>query len=139
MRIGFTVLALAAALTVAAADPARAAWADFKDEQEILAIVHGDDGKPREVKIWLVVLDDQGFVRTRNTSWRTALESDPKAALRIQGKDHPIRAIPVKDPELHNRVNEAYTAKYGRMPHIFLAVMRPFAGPWNIYRVEERQ
>ncbi len=138
MRLALIALLSSAALAVAAADPARAAWADFKDEQEIFAILHGEDGKPREVKIWLVVLDDQGFVRTRNTSWRAALESDPKAALRIQGKDHPIRAIPVKDPALYQRVNEAYTAKYGRMPHVFLSVMRPFAGPWNVYRVEER-
>lgn len=138
MRLALMALLSSAALAVAAADPARAAWADFKDEQEVFAILHGEDGKPREVKIWLVVLDDQGFVRTRNTSWRAALESDPKAALRIQGKDHPIRAIPVKDPALYQHVNEAYTAKYGRMPHIFLSVMRPFAGPWNVYRVEER-
>ena len=136
MRLALTAVLFAAAL--AASDPARAAWSDFKDEQEILAILHGEDGKPREVKIWLVVLDDQGYVRTRNTSWRPALESDPNAALRIQGKDHPIRAIPVEDPELYDRVNEAYTAKYGVTPHIFLAVMRPFLGAWNIYRVEER-
>lgn len=136
MRLALIVLLFAAAL--AAADPARAAWSEFKDEQEIFAILHGEDGKAREVKIWLVVLDDRGYVRTRNTSWRPALESDPKAALRIQGKDHPIRAIPVKDLELYDRVNEAYTAKYGVTPHIFLSVMRPFLGPWNVYRVEER-
>jgi len=138
MRPGIMALLFSAALSFASADVARAAWADFKDEQEIFAILHGEDGKPREVKIWLVVLDDQGFVRTRNTSWRADLERDPKAALRIQDKEIAIRAIPVKDPALYQRVNEAYTAKYGRMPHIFLSVMRPFAGPWNVYRVEER-
>ena len=138
MRFALTMLLLAGALALASADPARAAWSDFKNEQEITAVVHGEDGKAREVKIWLVVLDDQGYIRTRNTSWRAALESDPKAALRIQGVDHPIRAIPVKDPALYNRVNEAYTAKYGVMPHVMLAVMRPFLGPWNVYRVEER-
>lgn len=136
MRLALLALLFSAAL--ASADAARAAWSDFKDEQEILAILHAEDGKPREVKIWLVVLDDRGFVRTRNTSWRADLERDPLAALRIQDKEIPIRAIPVKDPELYNRVNEAYTAKYGRTPHVFLAVMRPFLGPWNVYRVEER-
>lgn len=138
MRPAFIALSVCAALAVAAADPARAAWADFEDEQEIFAVLHEEDGKPREVKIWLVVLGDQGFVRTRNTSWRAALESDPKAALRIRDKEIPVRAIPVKNPELHQRVNEAFTAKYGRMPHVFLSVMRPFLGPWNVYRVEER-
>ena len=138
MRFALTTLLLTGALALGSADAARGSWSDFKDEQEIFAIVHGEDGAPREVKIWLVVLDDRGYVRTRNTRWRAALESDPKAALRIQGKEHPIRAIPVKDPQLYNRVNEAYTAKYGITPHVFLAVMRPFLGPWNVYRVEER-
>jgi hypothetical protein len=138
MRSALIPVLLASALLTASADPARAAWSNYKDEQEIFAVVHGEDGEPREVKIWLVVLDDQGFIRTRNTSWRGDLERDAKAALKIQGKEIPIRAIPVKDPELYNRVNEAYTAKYGTMPHVFLSVMRPFLGPWNVYRVEER-
>jgi len=136
MRFAFTALLLVVAL--AAAHPARAVWSDYKDEQEIFAIVHGEDGKPREIKIWLVVLDGHGFIRTRNTSWKPDLERDAKSALRIKGKEIPIRAIPVKDPELYNKVNEAYTAKYGVTSHVFLSVMRPFLGPWNVYRVEER-
>jgi hypothetical protein len=138
MRFPVTTLLFCAAIALAAAGPARAGWSDYKDEQEIFALVHGEDGQLREVKIWLVVLDDQGYVRTRNTSWRAALESDPKAALKIAGKEIPIRAVPVKDPALYDRVNEAYTAKYGVTPHVFLSVMRPFLGPWNVYRVEER-
>jgi hypothetical protein len=138
MRIPVTALLLGAALALAAAGPARAGWSDYKDEQEIFALVHGQDGQLREVKIWIVVQGDQAFVRTRNTSWRAALESDPKAALKIAGKEIPIRAVPVKDPALYDRVNEAYVAKYGRMPQVMLSVMRPFLGPWNVYRAEER-
>jgi len=138
MRSAFTTALLAGALALASAEAARAGWSEFKDEQEIYAIVHGQDGKPREVKIWFVELAQRGYIRTRNTSWRPALESDPKLALKIQGKEHPIRATLVQDPDLYNRVNEAYTAKYGITPHVFLAVMRPFLGPWNVYRVEER-
>src|SRR5258706_1820785 len=137
MRVTITALLVSAALGLAAG-PARAAWSDYKDEQEIFAVVHGEDGKPREVKIWLVVLDDQGFIRTRNTSWRADLERDPKAALKIRGVEVAIRPVPVKDPALYDRVNEAYTAKYGVTPHVFLSVMRPFLGPWNVYRVEQR-
>jgi len=137
MRFAVSALALAGALALASAHAAHAAWSDYKDEQEIFAVVPGDDG-PREVKIWLVVLDDQGFIRTRNTSWRPALENGADVVLKIQGKEIPIRAIPVKDPDVYNRVNEAYTAKYGVTPHVFLSVMRPFMGPWNVYRVEEK-
>ena len=137
MRFAVTA-ALAGALAFAAASPARAAWSEYRDEQEILAIVHGEDGAPREVTIWLVVLDDHAFIRTRNTSWKADLERDAKAALKIRDREIPIRLIPVRDPALFDRVNEAYTAKYGVTPHVFLAVMRPFLGPWNVFRVEER-
>ena len=138
MRLALTTLLLAGALALASAHPARAAWSDYKDEQEISAIVHGEDGKPREIKIWIVVLDDHGYIRTRNTSWKPDLERDPKAALRIKDKEIPIHPIPVRDPELYKKVNEAYTAKYGITPHVLLSVMRPFLGPWNVYRVEQR-
>ena len=138
MRIALTALLISAAFAVASANPARAAWSDYKDEQEIFAVVHNDKGEAREVKIWIVVLDDHGFIRTRNTSWRADLERDPKVALKIKDKEIAIRPVPVKDPELYKKVNEAYTAKYGVVPHIFLAIMRPFLGPWNVYRVEQR-
>ena len=138
MRIALTALVLSTAFAIAAPDRARAAWADVKDEKEIIAIVHDEEGKPREVKIWIVVLEDNGFIRTRNTSWRGELERDPNARLKIAGKEIAVRPVPVKDPEVYRKVNEAYTAKYGRISHIFLAIMRPFLGPWNVYRVEER-
>ena len=137
MRIALTALLVSAALAIAA-QPARAAWSDYKDEKEIFAVLHNEKGEVREVKIWIVVLDDHGFIRTRNTSWRADLERDPKAALKIKDKEIRIRPVPVKDPELYKKVNEAYTAKYGVVPHIFLAIMRPFLGPWNVYRVEAR-
>jgi len=138
MRSLLTALLIAGALAVASAHAASAAWSDHKDEMEIFAIVHGKDGKPREIKIWFVAIDDEGFIRTRNTSWRADLERDPMAALRFKNREIPIRAIPVKDPELYKRVNDAYTAKYGVVRHIFPAVMRPFMGPWNVYRLEAR-
>jgi len=138
MRSALSVLFLSALLATAGADAARAAWTDVKDEQEIFAIVHDEDGKPREVKIWIVVLEDNAYIRTRNTSWRADLERDSNLRLKIAGKEIAVRPVPVKDPETYERVNEAYTEKYGVSPHIVLAIMRPFLGPWNIYRVEER-
>ena len=138
MRSALIPALLASALVLASANAASAAWADYKDAQEIFAVVHDAQGKPREVKIWIVVLEDNGYVRTRNTGWREDFERDPNARLKIAGKEIAVRPIPVKDPDTYKRVNEAYTEKYGVMPHIFLAIMRPFLGPWNVYRVEQR-
>jgi hypothetical protein len=47
--------------------------------------VHGEDGKPREVKIWIVVSTITAL-RTRNTSWRVDLERDPKPRLKIAAR-----------------------------------------------------
>lgn len=99
MRSALPVLILSVLLATASADAARAAWADVKDEQEIFAIVHDEDGKPREVKIWIVVLEDNAYIRTRNTSWRADLERDSNLRLKIAGKEIAVRPVPVKDPE----------------------------------------
>lgn len=139
MRTCVTIFALA--LAVAEPSAARGAapnWAEVADEQEIVALIPQEDGTTREVTIWLAVVDGQGYIRTRNTSWRSDLERDPNLALRIAGADYPVRVVPVKDPALHDRVNAAFTEKYGVTPHIFLGIMRPFLGPWNAYRVEAR-
>jgi len=136
MRITLTVLMLA--LAIAHPSAARAAWSELADEKEIVAVVHGEDGTPREVTIWLAVVDVHGYIRTRNTSWRADLERDPGAVLRIAGTEYPIRVSAVTNPELYDRVSEAFTEKYGVTAHVFLSVARPFLGAYNVYRVDER-
>jgi hypothetical protein len=136
MRATLPVLLLA--LAIAHPDAARAAWSEFADEKQIVALVHAEDGTPREITIWLTVVGDQGYIRTRNTSWRADLERDPAAVLRIAGVEFPIRVSAVMDPELYDRVSDAFTEKYGVTPHIFLSVARPFLGKYNVYRVDER-
>jgi len=53
---------------LASANAASAAWADYKDEQEIFAVVHDAEGKPREVKIWIVVLEDNEWSQSTPSS-----------------------------------------------------------------------
>jgi hypothetical protein len=113
-------------------------WPAVAGEKTITALVHKEDGSTREVTIWLAVVDGQGYIRTRNTSWRAAFASDPKAALRVAGKEYPVHVSPVSEEPLYARVNQTFRAKYGLTPHVFLAMMRPFMGRWNVYRVDGR-
>lgn len=114
-------------------------WAEVAAEEEILITVTQEDGTPREVTIWLVVLDDQGYFRTRNTSWRGDLERDRDVTLRIAGADYAVRANSVSDEALTDRIHETFTEKYGGVPNFFLNIMRPFMGSWNVYRADPRE
>ena len=113
-------------------------WSDITGEEEITITVNQGDGTARDLTIWFVVVDGQGYIRTRDTSWRAEMERDPNVSLRIAGRDYPVRASAVAEGALYDRVNAAYTEKYGVMSDAFLATMRPFLGAWNIYQADSR-
>jgi hypothetical protein len=102
------VAALAVARPVAAID-----WAAAGAERVVEIVTRNPDGTPRETKIWLAVVDGQGYVRTGATRWYGNLERDPDVVLRVAGVEHPLRAERVTDPELASRVEAALRAKYG--------------------------
>ena len=131
------VLALSASLSTPALGAAPA-WTGVGDEEEVTIIVQQEDETQREVTIWLVVVDDQGYIRTRNTRWRAHLERDPNATLRIRDKEYTIRVSPVMNEALQDQIHRTYTEKYGRTSDIFLSLMRPFLGAYNVYRVDGR-
>ncbi len=89
------------------------AWASVADEEVPEIVTRDADGDVRETKLWLVVVDGAGFVRTSGTRWLANLERDPNAVLRIGGAAHALRAEPVTDPALAARIEAAFRAKYG--------------------------
>lgn len=98
------------------------AWASVADEEVPEIVTLDPDGDLRETKLWLVVVDDAGFLRTSGTRWLANIQRDPNVVLRIGGAAHPLRADPVGDPALVARVEAAFRAKYGfqdRMVGIF--------------------
>jgi hypothetical protein len=113
-------------------------WSEINGEEEIAITVNQEDGATRELTIWFAVVDGQGYIRTRDTSWRVEMERDPNVSLRIAGRDYPVRVSAVAEGALYDRVNAAYTEKYGMMSNVVLATMRPFLGAWNIYRADSR-
>ena len=56
------------------------------------------------------------------------MERDPDVSLRIAGRDYPVQVGDVAEGALYNRVNTAYTEKYGMMTDVLLATMRPLLG-----------
>jgi len=109
--------ALAAALLLIAL-PALAGeldWAAVADTETIHVLTTDADGEARETKIWLLVLDGTGYIRTsRSTTWGDNVERNPDIALRINGAEYPVRADFVDDPEQRARIVAGFDAKYGR-------------------------
>lgn len=108
----FGCAALAAAWLAPA--PARAIdWAVAGGERVVEIVTQDEDGSPRETKIWLVVVDGQGYIRTAGTRWWGNVERDPDVELRVAGAEHPLRAELVMDEALVQRVVAAFRTKYG--------------------------
>ena len=108
----FGCVALAAAWMAPA--PARAIdWAAADAERVVEIVTHDEDGSPRETKIWLVVVDGQGYIRTGGTRWWGNVERDPDVVLRVAGAEHPLRAELVTHEALLEKVVAAFRSKYG--------------------------
>jgi hypothetical protein len=76
-------------------------------------VTRDEDGAPRETKIWLVVVDGEGYIRTGGTRWWGNVERDPDVTLRVAGVEHPLRAELVTDEALLARVVASFRTKYG--------------------------
>lgn len=108
-----SILVLCACATVVPDATGPMDWSTVQDERVPVVVTADPGGEVRETKIWLVVLDGQGFIRTSETRWFKNEERDPNVVLRVGGAAHPLRAKLVMDPELRARINTAFAEKYG--------------------------
>lgn len=107
-------IALAAALALpVAAGAAGPDWEALADVGTIEAITHDEDGDVRETKIWFVVLDGQGFIRTGSSRWGENVERDPELVLRIDEVEYPLRADFIDDDAHREQITAAFREKYG--------------------------
>jgi hypothetical protein len=98
-------------------------------------VTQDEDGAERVTKLWLVVVDGQGFVRTGETRWAKNIERSADVELRAMGEAYPLRAVAVADVPLRERVNAAFRAKYGWQDRL----VHPFgARDAKIFRLEPR-
>jgi hypothetical protein len=88
-------------------------WTSLASVEEIQVLSENPDGTPRETTVWLAVADDQGFIRTGNTSWYPNLERKPEIAVRIDNTEYPVHAELVTDESLREKVMAVFREKYG--------------------------
>jgi hypothetical protein len=108
---------VAAAAWFAPLSGARAAgavdWDAVSDVEEVKVLSTDEDGDTRETTVWLAVVDGQGYIRTGGTTWGDNVVRDPEIALRIEGREIPLRAVFIEDEALRARVEETFREKYG--------------------------
>jgi hypothetical protein len=110
------------ASTVPPAAEAPIDWATVAEERVPKIVTRDPDGDERVTKLWLVVVDGQGLIRTGDSRWFRNIERDANVVLRIGGQSHPLRAELIANESLEKRVDTAFREKYGwedRLVHLF--------------------
>ena len=102
-----------ATLLAGAAHAAAPDWRTLADVQTVEVISTDEDGGSRLTTVWIVVLDDQAYIRTAGTIWGDNVEREGKLRLRIPAGDYPLRAERVLDAAEVERVTAAFREKYG--------------------------
>ena len=122
-------------LAPGAAGAAAPDWTVVGDVEVVEVLTHDEDGDLRETKIWFVLIDEECFLRTRDSRWLSNIRRDPNdIVLRIEDEEYPMTGEVLEDERWISRVDEATVEKYGwqeKFIHIFrmsppdILVVRP--------------
>ena len=88
-------------------------WDRYSEEGTVEVITTDEDGSARETKVWLAVVEGQGYVRTGKTRWGGNLERNPDIVLRIGETELPLRVEFVTDQTERDAVKAALREKHG--------------------------
>ncbi|MDG2051374.1 MAG: DUF2255 family protein [Myxococcota bacterium] len=104
--------------TVSGATGAPDEWQPFADQDVIEIITEDPDGDLRETKIWIVVLDGNGYIRTNNSRWLANIRRGSAVSLRSDEWESRVTAAEIDNVELDQQVESAFKAKYGFMQQL---------------------
>ena len=87
-------------------------WIAVADERVPTIVTLDPNGEERVTKLWLVVLDGQGLIRTSDTRWFGNIQRNPNVLFWVGGHAHPLRAELVADDSLVERAHELAQIRY---------------------------
>lgn len=109
-----SVLLFAGLLSLAVGVAAAPDWRALADVREVDVLTHDADGDPREVVVWLAVLEGNPFVRAGGMSiWGRNALREGRLVLRARGVEYPLRVEAVEDEAARERVFASFREKYG--------------------------
>ncbi len=91
---------------------------ELRDVQEVR--IRTEKYPKRAVVIWVVVADDEVFVRSwlgGKGHWYRDLAAGGPATLEFAGRRLAVQALPATDPEAVERVSREFLRKYQRSTH----------------------
>jgi hypothetical protein len=110
-------------------------WNEMVGVNTVTIITTTPEGTPRETTIWLVVLDGFPYVRTGSTRWAGDIAANADVKLDVGGRGFLMRAVPVTDPIVFDKVQRAMREKYG-WADVMVGLM-PGAGT-RVFRLDAR-
>ena len=102
-------------------------WRPFAERDVIEIITRDPDEDLRETKIWIVVLDGTGYIRTNNSRWLANIRRGSPIALRANEWESRVTAVEIDDPALKAKIETAFKKKYGLMQRMmsFFRISEP--------------
>jgi hypothetical protein len=88
-------------------------WTAVADQGTPAIVTQDPDGDERVTKLWVVVVDGEGLIRTGDSRWFRNIERDPDVDFWIGGHSYPLRAELVTDESIKKRAGDAFREKYG--------------------------
>jgi len=88
-------------------------WEALREVGTVKVVTADPDGESRETKVWLVVFDGAGIVRTGNTTWGDNVVRNRELVLRVGDASYPLRVEFVEDDAERKRIADAFREKYG--------------------------
>ena len=108
-------------------------WSAIADLQMILVTTTNPEGEPRTTRLWLVVLDGSGYLRSADTRWSRDVQREPSFQLVADGVRYPVSGERVPYPsDEHDRVMQAFAEKYGLLGRSvlrFYSLIGRYSGP----------
>jgi len=93
---------------------------DLARIEEVDLETRSGTGKVTRRIIWVVVVDDQAYVRSvRGVAgrWYRDLNADRNAVLYLRDRPLPVVAVPIADARTIGLVSEAFLSKYASSPY----------------------
>ena len=113
-----TAALLVAFAFVAGPVAAQIDWQPFAEEDVVEIFTDDEDGERRETKVWVVVLDDKGYIRTNDSRWLANIRRGSPVTLRVGANEMTVAVAENEDPRVYDRVEEAFKTKYGFMQRV---------------------
>jgi hypothetical protein len=113
--------ALVAAPSFAEPEASATDWSPFAEADVVHVVTQDADGAERDTKVWFVVVEGAGFVRTNDSRWLANIRRGSPVALRLEGVERAVAAEEVADVAVTAAVEEAFQAKYGFVQRVMSA------------------